>query len=111
MTRVDQELHRALWAAWRTRRRGYWLAGAYRHEVATIVVGRPRRGWGHSTHRTAYLSHIPVEVFVAWRRGRVVGSMVVWRCGASTAVFRLVDEPVGQRCPVCLIERASRWSR
>jgi hypothetical protein len=77
----------------------------YSYQGMRVLRADPRHPYGRSTGKNAFLTHIPVGIAIAWRRGRVVGHMVQWRCGARTVYFRLMDEPESPFCPVCLMNR------
>lgn len=93
-----------------SRRNGRRLVPPYRYGSLWVTGATPRHPYGRSTHASAFLTHLVVAVFMAWRSGRLVGWMARWRCGASTAHFRLVDEPDSVVCPACMIERIGRTS-
>lgn len=92
--------------------RGRWRdRQTFTHEGMVIVPARPNHPYGRSTGRNAYLTHVPRDVYIAWRRGVVVGHVIAWRCGARTAYFRFIDEPDSPICPVCLIDRTNLRKR
>lgn len=84
------------------------LMPPYRWGTLYVTEAAPRRPYGRSTHASAYLTHLVVAVYIAWRRGKPVGVLARWRCGAGTPHFRLVDEPDSVVCPACMLERVGR---
>ena len=114
--RPDSELEivRALNAASlptqaRTGRHRWRLVAPCRTRGFEITVGSTRLPYGRSTNGNGYLTHVVTGLLLAWRRGRMVGAQVRWRCGARTMYFRLIDEPDSVLCPVCTLQRGPRW--
>lgn len=98
-----------------------WRAGAWRDDRApgkvltlygrTVCRARIHAPYGRSSRLSSYLTHIPREVYVAFAAGRVVGGLVRWRCGGTSAHFHLIDEVYGELCFACkasLIKEVNR---
>lgn len=66
-----------------------------------VYPARSRRPYGRSTHGGSELTHVVDGVFIAWRRGRMIGSIARWRCRNRTEQFALLAEPVGDMCMAC----------
>lgn len=78
----------------------------------TVLAGQPGKSYGSCLRRGSKLTHLPEGLLFAWRGGVLLGRMVVWRCGARTAYFRLTDEPAGERpCRLCLAHEAMERER
>lgn len=103
----DREVWRALHSARFTRGRRQWLP-PYRYGPMRVTAAVVRHPYGRSTHASGYLTHLVGAVHIAWLRGRPVGWMAFWRCGARTGRFELCDEPNSPVCPACTIERPGR---
>lgn len=73
-----------------------------------VTEGRISAPYGRSTHASAYLTHIPRGLLLAWRGGRFRVAQMTWRCGGRTTTFRLLEEPTSTVCPACTIERTPR---
>lgn len=89
--------------------RNRWrIAPPFSYEGLRVTSGVPRKPYGRSVGRNAFLTHLPSALLFAWHHGELAGHMVAWRCGARTAYFRFTDEPDSTLCPACLIERPGR---
>jgi len=82
-----------------------------RYEQFLITLGEHNLPYGRTTSGRGYLTHIVDEVYLLWRHGSYRGAIVRWRCGATSRMFRLLDEPESTLCAVCPIERPPRWER
>jgi len=101
---VNLDLRRALYAAGMRR---FGLTPPYTLYGYRVTRAYPNMPWGRSTHAMGYLTHAVSLIVVGWRRGRPVGSLARWRCGATTASFQLESEPSGIVCPLCTIDRTT----
>jgi hypothetical protein len=101
---VDADTARALYGAarcharWRNTRPGL----VYSHGGRAVYYARPNRPYGRSMQARGYLTHAPAHIYLAWRRGRIIGRLVKWRCGGDSKHFELLAEPTSPMCPVCL---------
>jgi hypothetical protein len=92
----------------RSGRHRWRLIAPVRTRGLQVTVGETRLPYGRSTNGNGYLTHVVVGLLLAWRRGRLAGVQVRWRCGARTMCFRLVEEPDSVLCPVCTLQRPGR---
>jgi hypothetical protein len=94
-------LNRAARVGRPTGRARWRLAPPFNYGGLRITAGEPRLPWGRSRHARSYLTHMPVAILFAWRKGALAGHVVVWKCGARTAYFMLLDEPNSPICGMC----------
>jgi hypothetical protein len=98
----DRRTEWALSSAMRGHRR--WRTNVHvRAYDTTVTRASPNRPYGRSIHGRGYLTHLPRDVYLAWRGGRLVGARTRWCCGGATALFVLLDEPNSPLCPLCLV--------
>ena len=71
-----------------------------------VVCGRPNLPYGQSVHAHGRLTHVPTAVYLAWRRGVVVGQMARWWCGRTSRTFALSNHPVFPLCHLCAMQGA-----
>lgn len=110
---VDYELRRAL--NWRmlpnqenAGRHIFRIAAPGMSNGFYISVGETDIPYGRSVHTSAYLTHVVKGVLLAWKRGKLRGSQVRWRCGATSNKFILLNEPTSVICPACTLIRVPR---
>lgn len=108
-TRRDIEIARALYAA--RRRRGFgdrynarFQPGVVqRHKDIVVTMAASFRPLTVSFHRRRWYVHRTRAVFLAWRRGMLVGMLVIAWCGADLVTATLHDEHEGPPCRRCEI--------
>lgn len=74
----------------------------------TVFAGRPNRPCGVSGHTSGRVTHVPAVVYTAWRRGRLVGTLVRWACGGQSMTPILLDEPAYPLHATCALMVARR---
>jgi hypothetical protein len=76
-----------------------------------VTAGRTGWPFGESTaRRRQTLTHMPHTILFAWRAGGLAGRMMAWQCGARTAYFRLLREPAGKVCQMCVFQSRGRMA-
>jgi hypothetical protein len=112
----DREAYWALAAsAGRWQRRGWRLqagqhtwyrADSRRRFRVVAAAAKPPYGRGAGKpHTDRTVSHVADLCLFAWERGRLVGTMAVWLCGAHTAEFALETEILSRPCGLCFLRR------
>jgi len=71
----------------------------YHYENVTVTRAIPRLGYGYSLNQNAILQHKVAKLFLAWRRGKLVGQLVRWSCGITSTNFAMTKDPVKLRVP------------
>jgi hypothetical protein len=115
--RLDRHDLGARRAGNRAAQRGRWSLRWHRSTAETfparigpylVTLGHIELPWGRSTHGTGYLTHVPDEALLIWRRGVLLDTRLRWRCGGHSWKPRLLDEPDSPICPLCVLDRTRR---
>jgi hypothetical protein len=89
----------------RTGRARWNLEAPIKAQGYYITVGKTTKPYGRSVHNSAYLTHKLKGVLLIWWRGRLVGSVAIWRCYQRSWKFELLDrQPDDYICQYCLVE-------
>lgn len=112
----DIEVSRALYAAGHRYGFGNRLNPRYqpgivaRHRDVVVTMARNYQSYTVSYWRRRWYVHLTRTVFLAWRRGRLVGMLALTWCGSDLVTAELTDEPAGPPCRRCAaIAPANAW--
>lgn len=107
----DQETYWALGSI-AHHRKGWWPVPGqrFRRGSRVICVAKPKLPYGRATAKPITdrtVSHITNRVLLAWRGGRLIGTMVIWLCGSTSTEYHFEEEIHSRPCTTCFLREGS----